>query len=106
VFWKTHRDPETLKPRSIDNEDLQPHLSPPLLMKMGSARAKILQVHSDHLEECRNDKLVVKLRPRLGNDEFDELVAYNEMMDAISEDTTEDDTWKFQTILKHEGPFL
>jgi hypothetical protein len=22
----------------------------------------------------------------------------------FSEDTTEDDAWKFQTILKHEGP--
>jgi hypothetical protein len=58
-------------------------------------RAKIPQVHSDHLEECRNDKLVVKLRLKGRMMRFDELVTYNEMMDAISEDTTED-AWKFK----------
>ena len=48
---------------------------------------------------------MVKLRIKVNDEEYDELVAYNEMNDFIDWHVLNDDgTWRFCKILTHKGP--
>ncbi|CAB9531394.1 hypothetical protein SEMRO_3492_G348590.1 [Seminavis robusta] len=38
------------------------------------------------------------------NDEYEELVAYNDNVDYIEQDQTWNGTWKFRKIFDHQGP--
>ena len=67
-------------------------------------RATITRVFEDHLNECSDSKPMIKLRLKIGNEEVEELVAYNQLMEAISGDTVEESQWKFKEILDHAGP--
>jgi hypothetical protein len=51
--------------------------------------------HSHHPE-------MIKLRFGVQNQEFDELVAYNNIIRYIDDDSTSDGSWKFREILDHE----
>jgi hypothetical protein len=46
---------------------------------------------------------VVKFRC-LVNNEYEEVVAYNDIVDYIEQDQTWDGIWKFRQILSHQGP--
>jgi len=40
----------------------------------------------------------------LVNDDYEEVVAYNDIVDFIEQDQTWDGIWKFRAILDHQGP--
>ena len=45
-----------------------------------------------------------KFRCTVNDEEFEEIVAYNELLDHISKDETEEGLWKFKSISAHQGP--
>jgi hypothetical protein len=47
---------------------------------------------------------MIKLRLKIGNEEVEELIAYNQLMEAISGDTVEGSQWKFKEILDTPDP--
>ena len=40
----------------------------------------------------------------VNDEEFEEIVTYNELLDHISKDKTEEGLWKFKSISAHQGP--
>ena len=67
-------------------------------------RAKIVEAISDHERGLSNEAVRVKFRCTVNDEEFEEIVAYNELLDHISKDETEEGLWKFKSISAHQGP--
>jgi len=48
---------------------------------------------------------MVKLRLGVNDEEYDDLVAYNDVINYIEQDHQDEGVWKYKEILDHEGPF-
>ena len=66
-------------------------------------RAKIIERIQASQEELAKDPELIKFKCRV-NDKYDEVVAYNDIVDFIEQDQTWDGLWKFKEILRHQGP--
>ena len=66
-------------------------------------RAKIIEKVRLHKEELAKHPDMVKFKC-LVNDDYEEVVAYNDIVDFIEQDQTWDGIWKFRAILDHQGP--
>ena len=66
-------------------------------------RAKIIEKIKEHKAGMQDIPELVKFRC-LVNDEYEEVVAYNDIVDYIEQDDSWDGTWKFKEILAHQGP--
>ena len=66
-------------------------------------RAKIVERVQDMQAGMESHPERIKFRC-LVNDEFEEIVAYNDIVDYIEQDQTWDGVWKFRKILSHQGP--
>ena len=67
-------------------------------------RAKIMEMIKDHCED--NDFELEPERVKfkcLVNGQYEEVVAYNDIVDYIETDQTWDGLWKFRRILDHKG---
>ena len=69
-------------------------------------RAKIIKVYGEHKKMLANEPDLIKLRIKVNDEEYDELVAYNELNEFIEQNLLhDDDVWTYRKILAHEGPF-
>ena len=66
-------------------------------------RAKILQQVQDMKDGAHREPEMVKFKC-LVDDKYEEVVAYNDIVDYIEQDSTWDGIWKFKAILDHHGP--
>ena len=64
-------------------------------------RAKIIAMIKDHKQDIVDHPELVKFRC-LVNNKYEEVVAYNQIVDFIEQDDTWDGVWKFRRIIKHE----
>ena len=67
-------------------------------------RAKIIEQVRDLKKDASNHPEMIKFRCRV-NDDYEEIVHYNDIVDFIEQDQTWDGIWKFREILDHQGPF-
>ena len=71
-------------------------------------KATILQIYNDHVEKGREHPDLIKVRLKVGDEEYDELIAYNEVLNFIQADpdTSEnvDALCEVKRILDHYGP--
>ena len=67
-------------------------------------RAKIAEAIADHEKGLHSQDVRIKFRCTVNDEEFEELISYNELMDHISKDKTEEGLWKFKSITAHQGP--
>ena len=67
------------------------------------ARAKIIERIKIHKEEAAKHPDLIKFKC-LVQDEYEEVVAYNDIVDFIEADETWDGVWRFDEILDHQGP--
>ncbi len=70
-------------------------------------RAKIIERVDDHKREMNSDPDVIADLIRfkcIVNDDYEELVDYNDIVDFIEQDQTWEGVWKFKRILDHVGP--
>jgi hypothetical protein len=67
-------------------------------------RAQIIKTYEDKVRDNSHHPEMIELRLRVQNEEFDKLVAYNDIIHYIGDDSTSDGSWKFREILDHEGP--
>ena len=69
-------------------------------------RAKILQIVKDHKDKVGKDvgqmPEMIKFKCLVDN-EYKDLIAYNNIVNYIEQDDGWDGTWKFRRILRHEG---
>jgi hypothetical protein len=76
-----------------------------LRKKMVRVRAKIIQRVNDYKDGMMDDpELAAKITKFrcLINDEYEEVVAYSDIVDYIEQDDTWDGVWKFKEILDHK----
>jgi len=67
-------------------------------------RAKIVGAIADHERGLSAELVCIKFRCTVNDEEFEEIVAYNELLDHILKDETEEGLWKFKSITAHQGP--
>jgi hypothetical protein len=69
--------------------------------------AHIVEYISDHESNVRHTDDHVKFRISVNEDEYEEIITYNELMDFI-EKNQENNTivWRFRCIVGHQGPLL
>jgi hypothetical protein len=70
-------------------------------------RAHIVECISDHESNVRRSDDHVKFRISVNEDEYEETIAYNELLDFIEKNQENDAiVWQFRRIVGHQGPFL
>jgi hypothetical protein len=66
--------------------------------------ARIIECISDHVRHSDNH---VKFQISVNEDEYKEIITYNELMDFIEKNQENDaSVWQFQHIMGHQGPLL
>ena len=66
-------------------------------------RAKIVKRINKYKEGRKDDKDYIKFRCLVNND-YKDVVAYNDIIDYIEQDQTWDGIWKFKSVLNVQGP--
>ncbi len=67
--------------------------------------AHIIEVLDDHKKNVANEPVLKKCKCLVGEDEFEEILSYNEVMQHIEKDDDDGETfWKYKRISGHEGP--
>jgi Reverse transcriptase (RNA-dependent DNA polymerase) len=64
-------------------------------------RAKIIEIIGEHWSALEEQPEHIRFRCLIDND-YEEIVAYNDIMDFIEADDGEDGMWKFRRILQHK----
>ena len=67
-------------------------------------RAKIIRQIKADKKKRREDPNYVEFLTSVNNDEYEQIVAYNDIVDYIEADHTWDGIWKFRNIIGHQGP--
>ena len=85
-------DPSELVGRTflVDKDDGQRHW------------ARIVEALEDH--GAKVDGNNYRFRCSLNNDEYEELLTYNQVMDHIENEEGQEILWKFKRIYGHQGP--
>jgi hypothetical protein len=70
-------------------------------------RACIVECISDHESNVRRSDDHVKFRISINEDEYEEIITYNELLDFIEKNQENDAImWQFRRIVGHQGPLL
>ncbi len=65
-------------------------------------RARVIQAIDKHDAELGADQ--VKFKIAIGDDEWDDLLTYGELMDYIEDQEQEQILWRYKRIIAHQGP--
>ena len=66
------------------------------------ARAKIVERIIEHKGQYEEDKDLILFKVRVGDDKYEEIVAYSDIVDYIEDQDGKDGLWKFEEILDHK----
>ena len=64
-------------------------------------RARIVKMIQDHLV---NSKEHVRFRLSVNNDQYEQIMAYGELLQHINKDDEQEVLWKYKRIMGHQGP--
>jgi hypothetical protein len=67
-------------------------------------RAKILEAIVDNDAQLAKDPAMVKFRCSINDDQYEEIFAYNQILEHLEKDQEADGIWKFKDIIGHQGP--
>jgi hypothetical protein len=68
-------------------------------------RARIIEVLDDHEKNVADNPVLKKFKCLIGEDEFEEIISYNEVMQHIEKVDDDGETfWQYKRISGHEGP--
>ena len=69
-------------------------------------QACIVECIKEHKNNVTNFKVNIKFRCSVNNNEYEEIIAYNDLLDHINKAGNDEDQvlWKFCRITGHEGP--
>lgn len=67
-------------------------------------RAKIVEAIIENDKDVANSPGLVKFRCTVNDEEYEDIVTYNDIMSHIEKDQTEEGVWKFKSITAHQGP--
>ncbi len=104
--WDPILDEEECKLPILKTEDLigRTFLKPP--EEDGSRyRARIVAALEDKDDDLAKDPMLRKFRCQVGDEELEEVFAYNDLINYLEDDHESEGTWKYKKILAHAGPF-
>ena len=67
-------------------------------------RARIVKAIIDHENNIKNNPDRIKFLCSFNNDEYEDILAYNDIVDHIEKDYEDPTIWKLRRITAHEGP--
>ena len=69
-------------------------------------RVRIVEALKNHRDGVARDPKHIQFRVSVNDDQYEELLSFQEIVDHIGKDDTQDSTtiWKFKKITGHEGP--
>jgi hypothetical protein len=67
-------------------------------------RAQILEAIEGFDDDLGRNPTRIKFKVSINNEEFEDLIAYNEVVNHITNDDTSEVIWKFKRITGHQGP--
>ena len=68
-------------------------------------RARIVECINDHEEATQQTSEHVKFRCSINEDDYEEIITYNELMDFLQKNVENDAIlWKYKHIIGHQGP--
>ena len=68
-------------------------------------RARIVECITKHESDVRRSDDHVQLRISVNEDEYEEIITYNELMDFIQKNAENDEVaWRFRRVVGHQGP--
>jgi hypothetical protein len=71
-------------------------------------RARIVEAINTHHDQTITDPSHIQFRVSVNQDQYEELLSYNDIVNYITSDEEQDSTriWKFKKIIAHEGPLV
>ena len=67
-------------------------------------RGKVIEALIENRRDLSNQPDRIKFRCSVNDDEFEEILSYNDILNSIEKDETEQGLWKFKAITGHQGP--
>ena len=67
-------------------------------------RARIVEAIEGFDDDLGRNPTRVKFKVSVNNEDFEELVAYNDVVESITKDDTSEVIWRFKRITSHQGP--
>ena len=67
-------------------------------------RGKIIEALTDNERELCNQPERIRFRCSINDDEYEEILSYADILNAIEKDETDHGLWQFKSITAHEGP--
>ncbi|CAJ1934830.1 unnamed protein product [Cylindrotheca closterium] len=67
-------------------------------------RAKIVELIDKHDDKTTNNPAHLKFRVSINNDQYEDVMAYNEILERLEADEDNPIVWKFKRIVSHQGP--
>ena len=67
-------------------------------------RGKIIETIVENGQELNKHPDRIKFRCAVNDEQFEEIISYNEILNMIEKDETEEGLWRFKSITDHQGP--
>lgn len=67
---------------------------------------KIVELIEDHNYNTSHDPRHIKFRCSINNDEYEESIAYNDILNYLEKDSNDPVVWNFKQLTGHEGPLI
>ena len=67
-------------------------------------RARVIEAINAHDEKVANNPELLRFRCSINNDQYEEILAYNDIVHHLYLDQESENLWKFKEIISHEGP--
>ena len=68
-------------------------------------RATVMERVDEHKKNLATNPDYIRYRVKVGNNEdWEEVVAYNELMDVVQSNKLDDGAWTFKSVIGHSGP--
>ena len=67
-------------------------------------RARIVQCIEDHENQLEKNTDRIKFKCSINNDEFEDILSYDQVLEHITRDEQTTIAWKFKRIVAHQGP--
>ena len=67
-------------------------------------RLHIIEALDRHANDSAHDKHMIKFRASNTDQTVEDIITYNDLLDRIEADDGEDDVWRFEAIMQHQGP--
>ena len=68
-------------------------------------RARIADLIDEHDQRVERNSERIKFRCSVNNDQYEEILTYNELLEHLNKDAESEHLWKFRRIVAHHGPF-